>query len=172
MASSFYKDIGAAVAAEIEAVENAGRVHLYQRTAADMAKYIGLFRWEAPDGGDQIRGWIVTRERVSEALGGFGASAPGGLIPAGVNRRAHTFLLAGIMGLKDGAASELVFQDLIEAVCDRFRSNDALRLRSKVPTLERLQPPQVDVIEPRAFGGVLCHYAEIRLQAFERITRA
>ena len=38
-------------------------------------------------------------------------------------------------------------------------------------SLERITPPQVDRIELRAFGSVLCHTAEIRIQAIERVTR-
>ena len=72
------------------------------------------------------------------------------------------------MSAEDAAGSELVFQDLIEEICDRFRDDRALRLLDesgapRVPSLERLQPPQVDLIELRTFQGtVLCHYAEIR----------
>ncbi|MDA1001506.1 MAG: hypothetical protein O2807_13445 [bacterium] len=170
MASSNYKMIGEGIAAELSAIEGAGQVHTYQRWAADLGKYLHLFRWEAPDGKDQIRGWMVTREKVREEPGSFAGSG-GGFLPAGVNRRTHTFLLFGLMSAEDAAGSELIFQDLIEALCDRFRDPGALRLRGRVPTLERLAPPAVDAIELRAFGGVLCHIAEIRIQAIERIVR-
>ncbi|MEE9274873.1 MAG: hypothetical protein V3V62_06160 [bacterium] len=171
MASSGYKEIAAAIAAEVSSVADAGRVHTHQRWAADLSKYLDLFRWEAPGGEDQIRGWMITREGAREELGSFAGSG-GGFTPAGLNRRTHTFLLFGIMGFEDAAASELPFQDLIEGVCDRFRGAEALRLRGKVKSLERLQPPQVDLIELRTFGSVLCHIAEIRVRAIERIARA
>ncbi len=177
MAVSSYRQIGEAIAAEVAAIPEAGRVHAYQRWAADLGRYLDLFRWEAPDGQDQIRGWVLTRERAREELGSIRSQLPGGFLPAGLNRRVHTFLLFGIMGVEDGAGSELTFQDLIEAVCDRFRDEGALRLRGaggapKVPSLERLAPPQVDAIELRTFGSVLCHTAEIRIQAIERIGRS
>ena len=172
MANSTYKLIGDAIAAEVAAVPGAGRLHPYQRWAADIGRYIDLFRWRAPDGKDQIRGWILTRESVREELGSFASSAPGGFVPAGINRRTHTYLLFGVMSLEDDAASEIVFQDLIESICSRFRSREALRLRGRVASLERIAPPQVDRIELRAFGSTLCHTAEIRIQAIERIVRA
>ena len=176
MGASNYKQIGEAIAAELEAVEDIGRVHLYQRYAADLSKYLDFFRWAAPDGRSQIRGWVVTRESAREGLGSAASSQPGGFVPAGVNRRAHTFLLFGVMGLEDEAQSETIFQDLVEAVCDRFRDNRALRLldpegNPKVATLERLQPPRLDSVEVRRFGAVLCHAAEVRVEAIERIAR-
>lgn len=176
MAASNYKQIGEGIAAEVEAVAGIGRVHLYQRYAADLAKYLDFFRWAAPDGRSQIRGWVLTREAAREGLGSAGSSQAGGFVPAGMNRRVHTFLLFGAMGLEDEAGSESAFQDLIEAICDRFRDNRALRLLDgagapTVATLERLQPPRVDAVDVRRFGAVLCHAAEIRIEAIERITR-
>ncbi len=172
MASSNYRIIGDAIAAEMAAIENAGRLHTYQRWAADIGRYLDLFRWRAGDGKDQIRGWLLTRESAREELGSFASSSPGGFTPAGVNRRTHTFLLFGILSLEDDAASEIVFQDLLESVCDRFRGSEALRLRGRVPSLERITTPQGDLIELRTFGSVLCHTAEVRIQAIERIPRA
>jgi hypothetical protein len=177
MAASQYKRIGEAIAAELAAVQEIGQVHLYQRYAADLAKYLDLFRWAAPDGRSQIRGWVVTREAAREELGSAASSQAGGFVPAGVSRRVHVFLLFGVMGLEDGAGSELAFQDLVEAVCDRFRDNRVLRLldgegRPRVATLERLQPPRVEAVEVRLFGAALCHAAEIRIEAAERIARS
>ena len=177
MATSNYRQIGQAIAAELAAVPEIGRVHAFQRYAADLARYLDHFRWEAPDGRGQLRGWLVTREAAREEPGSFSGSQGQSFTPAGVNRRTHTFLLFGVMGLEDGAASELVFQDLVEAVCDRFRDNKVLRLQdpsgqARVATLERLHPPQVDAVEVRQFGAALCHAAELRVQAIERIVRA
>ncbi len=171
MANSNYKEIGDAIAAEVSAVTNVGRLHKYQRWAPDLGRYIEHFKWDAPDGKDQIRGWLLTRESAREELGSFASSAPGGFVPAGINRRVHTFLLFGLMSLQDKTASETTFQDLIEDVCDRFRTNSALTLGGAVASLERITPPQVDRIDLRVFGSVLCHTAEIRIQAIERIAR-
>lgn len=171
MASSNYKAIGEAIAAEVALVSNIGRLHTFQRWARDIHRYLEHFEWDPPTGSDQIRGWLLTRESAREELGSFASNAPGGFVPAGLNRRTHTFLLFGIMSLEDSTSSELTFQDLVEAVCDRFRTNDALRLSGTIASLERLVPPQVDRIDIRTFGSVLCHTVEIRIQAIERITR-
>ncbi len=176
MAESRYGEIGEAIASVVAGVAGAGRVHAYQRWAAEPGRYLDLFRCEAGGGVDQIRGWVLTREKAHEEAASLGANAPGGFAPAGVGRRTHTFLLFGIMGAEDAVASEVAFQDAIEEICDRFRDDAVLRLLDsagapRVRSLERLRPPQVDVIELRTFGGVLCHYAEIRIQAIERIRR-
>ena len=176
MAKSRYREIGDAISSEISSVAEAGRVHSYQRWSADLGKYLDLFRWEASDGLAQIRGWVLTRERAGEEAASIGSSAAGGFTPVGLVRRTHTFLLFGIMSAEDAVGSEVAFQDLLEDICDRFRDNKTLRLLDesgapRVRSLERLQPPQVDMIELRTFGSVLCHYAEIRLQAIERIRR-
>ncbi|MBI3025729.1 MAG: hypothetical protein HYY66_08690 [Candidatus Tectomicrobia bacterium] len=177
MGASMYKEIGKAIADELRQVPGTGRVHEFQRYAAGLEKYLGLFRTEGDGGQGKLLGWIVTREAASEGLGSFAGSQGQGFTPSGVNRRVHTFLILGRMGLEDGAGSELAFQDLIEAVCDRLRDNNVLRLRDasgapRVPTLERLGPPQVDAVDVRAFGPALCHAAELRVQAIERIVRA
>ena len=175
MASSSYKEIGKAIADELRQVPGIGQVHEFQRYAHDLAKYLGFFRASGNGGAARLLGWMVTRESASEGLGS--AAAPGSFVPAGTNRRVHTFLLFGVMGLEDGTATELEFQDLIEAVCDRFRDNSVLQLldaegKRRVATLERLQPPQLDAVDVRQFGAALCHAAEIRIQAIERIVRA
>lgn len=176
MAKSRYREIGDAILAEISSVPEAGRVHGHQRWSADLGKYLDLFRWETGGGLAQIRGWVLTRERAGEEAASLGSNASGGFTPAGISRRTHTFLLFGIMSAEDAAGSEAIFQDLIEEICDRFRDEGTLRLLDesgapRVGSLERLQPPQVDLIELRTFGNVLCHYAEIRLRAIERIRR-
>ena len=173
MASSSYKEIAEALAFEVKGIAGIGRVHTFQRATADWDKYLDLFAVEGPEGDrSRILGWMISRERATEELGSFAASSPGGFLPAGMNRRVHHFLVLGFMGLKDEAGTELEFQDLIEAICDRFRSDTVLRLARNVASVERLTPPQVEIVEPRTFGGVLCHYTEIRIQAIERIARA
>ena len=176
MAESRYREIGDAILAEVSKAAGAGRVHAYQRWSADLGGYLDLFRWEAGGGVVQIRGWTLTRERAREEAASIGSRAGGGFTPGGLNRRTHTFLLFGIMGAEDAAGSELAFQDAIEEICGRFRDERALRLLDesgapRVRSLERLRPPQVDLIELRTFGGALCHYAEIRIEAIERIRR-
>ncbi|MCY4383923.1 MAG: hypothetical protein OXE44_12310 [Nitrospinae bacterium] len=176
MANSRYREIGDAILAEISNVAGAGRVHSYQRWSADLGKYLDHFRWQTGDGLAQIRGWVLTRERAGEEAASVGSNAAGGFTPAGISRRTHTFLLFGIMSAEDAVGSEVVFQELLEEICDRFRDDRTLRLLDesgspRVRSLERLQPPQVDLIELRTFGNVLCHYAEIRLRAIERIRR-
>ncbi len=176
MANSAYKDIADAIAAEVSAIPNLGQVHLWMRATVSLGKYLEKFRVAGGDGEDRIKGWMLTRERTSEEVGGMASETPGGFAPAGVNRRVYTFLLTGIYGLQDELGTELEMQESIEAICDRFRDSEKMILADgagvrKVPTLERLFPPQLDVMEPRFFGPTLLHYAEIRIQAAERLNR-
>lgn len=125
-------------------VPGIGVVHDYERWSIDWSKFIEQFR--DPVSG-KILGWTITREKSSEKF----TPGPG-------SQRDHTFVLRGHLGLQDAVASEKVFQDLIEAVCDTFRPKTTLN-----GTVQQIEAPlQVDLVEPRKFGDVLCHYCELR----------
>jgi hypothetical protein len=74
------------------------------------------------------------------------------------------------MGLQDDAATDKTFQVLIDAVCDELRAaaNGATWYYMDGDNPENA-PAQVEVIEPRIFGSVLCHCAQIALAVTERI---
>jgi hypothetical protein len=140
----------------LNSVEDIGKVYDYERWSADWTTFINLFK-TAIDGEDQIRGWEIGRRSVKETKVVIGLSAGG-------NEKAHGFLIRGYLRVKDAEASEKTFSSLIEAIGDAFRSNPKLN-----QTAERHDFIQADPIESRVFGGVLCHYAELTLTAYERI---
>lgn len=154
---SVYADILADIVAKLEAVPGVGLVHDYERQAVDLAKFIALFKHE-PSG--QIRGWEVTRRAVPEHR-------------RGAIFRHHRFVLNGYLGLKDADATSKAMQELADAVCDAFR--EAVPADPAAPWLYQNgdepeeSPCQVERIEDRMFGGVLCHCAEIALSVTERI---
>lgn len=122
-----------------------GAVHTYERWAAEWKKFLDLFK--DPTTG-KINGWTITREKMSQAF------IPG----PGVERR-HTFVIRGYFGLKDADGTEETFDALVEAIVDIFLPYTTLN--GKVEQVEA--PLQVDIAnEPRMFGGVLCHYCELR----------
>lgn len=135
----------------LSTVPDIGVVHDYERWSADWAKFLEQFKDPATG---KIRGWTITRERSPEV---FGAGSS--------YERGHVMVLRGYMGLHDVEASEKVFQDLIETVCDTFRPKTTLN--GKVQQVEA--PLQVDVVEARMLGSVLCHYCELRQTVTEAV---
>lgn len=156
---SRYTEILADIKTRLESVQNAGRVHDYARWSPDQARFLQFFSYRPPGGEQQVRGWEITRTSASEHI-------------QGAYFRHHVFVLTGYMGLRDADATDKKFQELVEAVCDRFRSaqppaGSAWDYRDGDDPDN--SPVQVDTIELRMFGNVLCHYAEIRLSVTERI---
>lgn len=125
----------------LTSVPGAGQVHDYERWAADMAQFIAFFRDPVSK---KVFGWEITRAAVPriERIG---------------NRFkvTHSYLVKGYYGLKDAEATEKIFNTVVDAML--------LQLLGGIPGTEGTPLPRVDLIQPRMFGGVLCHYAEIRL---------
>jgi hypothetical protein len=69
------------------------------------------------------------------------------------------------MGVDDAAQSEKTFNALVEAAAAAFRSD-----RTLGGTALGHDFIQVDALDTRSFGGVLCHYAELSLTVYEHIT--
>lgn len=137
----------------LTAVENIGVVHDYERHAATWEKFIELFR--ASDG--KIRGWEFTRRQRTGRQGTLGAGFR-------ETERRHVYKIHGYLGLQDLLASEKTFQALIDAICAAFA--DTPRLGGAHNSHEFIQ---VNVIEPRMFGGVLCHFCEMSLTVIEPV---
>lgn len=136
----------------LETVPNIGVVHDYERWSVDWDKFLAQFKDPASG---KILGWTITRERSPETF------TPG----PGSDRR-YMMVLRGYMALQDTVASEKTFQDLIEAVCNTFRPKTTLN--GAVNQVEA--PLQVDIVEHRLFGSVLCHYCELRQTVEETLT--
>lgn len=143
-----YAQIRAQVASILSSVPGMGVVHQYERYAADYSAFLSLFKHQ-----DKINGWVITRRGV-----------PTRLAAHQVEDREHQLLLRGYYGLADSAASEHTFQQLVEDVQDAFKHDLTLG-----GACLKAGPVQVDVIEPRLFGTVLCHVAELSLSVRERL---
>lgn len=151
-----YLAILADIKAKLEAVPDRGVVHDYSRLTVDWGKYIERFK-DATSG--RIKGWEITRVAVPEHL-------------RGAFHRHHRFVLRGFLGLQDAAATDKIFQQLIEEICSAFRKAEPpvgsswLYRNGDAPDESCVQVPLID---ERAFGSVLCHYCEIQLSVTERI---
>jgi hypothetical protein len=113
----------------------------------------------------KINGWTISRKRTATEQATMGEI-----------ERAHVFMIRGVYGLKDADATESTFQALIEDIQAAFEADDTLggACRTIDPDWGPMSGAvglQVDLVEPRMFGGVLCHYAECRLCAIEALER-
>lgn len=137
-------------------VEGIGSVHGYARFAKESARYLELFKHT--DG--KINAWEITRRAVSEHK-------------RGAFFRHHQIVLHGYMGLQDEVASEEAFQELADAVCAAFRVADPVTDPASWDYRNGDDPEascaQVEVIDVRMFGNVLCHHAQILISVTEWI---
>jgi hypothetical protein len=143
------------IKATLSAVDGIGVVHDYQRWAATWEKFLNLFR----DADNKINGWMISRARTPERW-----------LSNIQFLRVYEYTIRGVYALSDADASELVFQGLIEDICSAFRNEDTLNetcetTNPEFGSLSGLSGVQVEVVEPRLFGTVLCHYTELRLAA-------
>ncbi len=149
-------DIREQIKVILSGVSGIGVVHDYERRTNDWGKFLDLYRVE---GTGKINGWTISRKATPKRLFAKGGS---------VATRTHHIRIRGIYGLKDDDASELIFQDLIEAIVPAFAAHDSLNSTCFTcsPTdnaSEGVDGIQVDLVENRIFGNVLCHYAELSL---------
>jgi hypothetical protein len=135
------------IKALIESVPDTGIVHQYERWTADWGKFITLFK--ATSG--EILGWEISR-----------SAAPGIYLNTVEEQINHRYLIRGYMGLQDATETELSFNEKIEAIRDAFRSDMTLGGMNELPVGFDCR-----LIEPRSFGSVLCHYAEIIIEVQE-----
>ncbi len=140
--------IRAAIKTALEGVSGIGTVHDYERWANDWNDFLALYKTSA----NKINGWTITRQRTTEAHASSSHT-----------ERTHYFKIRGIYALNDADETEILFQALIEAICDAFRA--LYRIDS---TAMNNEPIQVDLVENRMFGRVLCHYTELTLEVVEQ----
>ena len=149
-----YSTIAADIKIKLESISAAGIIHAYERQVVDLAKFITLFR----ESSGKICGWEITRRSVPEQY-------------AGAVRRQHQMVIQGYMGLQDSTASGIAFQDLCDTICDLFR--DATSPDGSWEYRNGDEPnktaAQIELIDDRMFGAVLCHHATISISVCERI---
>lgn len=151
------KDIREQIKVILCGVSGIGVVHDYMRFSNNWGKFISLFK----DADGKINGWMFTRKKTPKSLQTKGDS-----------NRTHHFVLYGFYALQDDQESEIVFQDLIEAIDAKFASYDTLNgtcfcCSPTQDAQDKADGIQVDVVEVRMFGDVLCHYAELSLYVQE-----
>ncbi len=140
--------IGNQIKSILEGVSGIGIVHVYERWSANWDTFLEHFKT-----GGKINGWTISRSDTSAKA-----------MFLRTTRRAHTIKIRGVYGLRDADGSETVFQALIEAIqnaCDTAYYNNTVNAEGLL---------QVKAVEPRMFGSVLCHYAELEWKVNEDTT--
>lgn len=154
--SARYTDLAADIKTHLDAIPSAGVVHTYERQSTDIKKFLALFQNPATG---KILGWEITRRAVPEHQ-------------RGAYFRHHQMVLTGYMGLQDAEASSATFQDLVDTICDTFRTAEPLSNASwyyRDGDNPDNSPVQVEQVNDRMFGSVLCHCAVIAIYITERI---
>lgn len=148
----------AALFALLAGVPDIGQVHDRERYVRDEAKFRQLYVTRI-NGAEQLRGWWFRRSATTE-------------VTLGIGRRmeVHTWRLRGYMALADDAGSELVFDELVEALRDAVRTT-ADDPGSNVPWQPAPFDSTTDGLQvldsgPVLFCGVLCHSALLELKTW------
>lgn len=143
----------------LQGVPGIGIVHDYDRLAVDWNTFLGRCK----DATGKINACMFRREKMAKKTITIGQH----------KERIHVFVLRVVMGLADAQASGVIFDDLLDAVEKGFDPyptlNGACRqIFAEWGPLADVSGVQIDISEDRMFGGVLCHYGELRLAVVER----
>jgi len=139
----------------LSGVPGIGVVHEYQRWARDWTKFLNQFQ----DADGRINTWMFSRTVTPEKW-----------LSNVEYIRVYEYVIRGMYGLKDGDATELIFQGVVDRICAAFRDKATLNdaCETIVPEFGSLAGRagiQVETVDVRTFGIVLCHYAELKLGA-------
>lgn len=135
-----YNEVLLKVKTKLESVSGIGQVYDYERHAKTWEKWLSLFKI-----GDILHTYTITRE-----------SCPEEAMVSRTNKRIHNMVIRMYYALDDVAESEKTAQNLVDLICAEFRSSPDFET-----DVIQAGPPSLRVFEPRMFGEVLCHYAEI-----------
>ena len=123
----------------VAGVSNVGQVHDYERWANDWTTYLDRFKTTI-SGSDVVRGWTITCAGWTQDHG----------------VRSYIYKVRGYFGLDDSAASEKTAIGIVEDVCEALNTSS---------DFDDVEAAELSIFEPRLFGSVLCHYAEITFRA-------
>jgi hypothetical protein len=151
--------IRAGIIALVEGVSDVGVVHDYIRFTANWSDFLDFFKTTI-DGQAQIRGWMLTMERMPNQKMTGGSSA--------LHRRLYHYRLRGYMGLDDSAETEKTFLAIALAIIQELEQYPLLNGVLSNGTFEDW--PYIEFFEARTFGGAVCHHAEIAFTVYHKDT--
>lgn len=145
-----HREIRALIAARLEAIESVGVVHQYERwlkRREDLkALYVGTI-----GGNERLFGWFIRRVGGSSQRGHTLCAA-----------RFDAWEIRGFMALDDADESEMIFDDVIDAIISDFHETRPLGNGVRVMD-ENEQACRLVQSQPVMFAGVLCHSATLAL---------
>ncbi len=140
----------------LEAVAGVKNVHDYRRHSKFwdefFKKHVGTEK--------VVNSWEITRTEMAQdirAVQGAGGNEP-------FYFDTHFILITGYFTVNDENATEITFQDLVDAVVAAFRVKPLLNNATIIP-----KEAQAPSIGHTMFGGVLVHTAEITFEAIEEV---
>lgn len=154
--------IRTAMVATVAAVPGAGVVHAYERYIRGDDKFKQLYLYTPPGGVQQLRGWWLRRVRTAESSPNVSPET----------RNVHTWHLRAFMALNDEAASELVFEEMVEAVRDALRADPTFGGVADQGPLndgDNTDGAQVVDVGPVTFCGALCHSALLEMKTWSYV---
>lgn len=144
----------AGVKSRIETAVPGAVVHGYDRWADRWGDFLAMMKTSS----DIINGYMISRTAGAAQRSAYD-----------LRERAQVIRIRGFYGLDDSANTEATFQAQVEAIDAAFDIDDET-LGDLVTTCRPHFGPmsgaagiQIDTVEHRVFGSVLCHYAELRL---------
>lgn len=139
-----------AVSTLLGGVSGIGQVYTYQRMGVDPDRAPSVFQT-----GGSLNAWTITDDSMTEVRD-----------TNSENLRTHGLVIRGYFAHNDAGASDQVFRELVQAICDTFRAKYTLN-----GTCEEASPMQVDTREFITFnaGAIFAHHCRLRLTARERV---
>lgn len=147
----------AAIVAALASVPNIGVVHDRERYAKDNAKFAQHYLFTPAGGQQQLRGWWVRRAETEERSDTYGS---------GTTTNVHTWQVRGYLAFNDADATELLFDELVEAFRAVVRDDPTLGGVCDQPPEEETDGVQVLDAGPVMFAGALCHSALLQLKTW------
>lgn len=125
-------------------------VYKYDRLEREWTAYLSAFK-DATN--SVIHGYTITRVNWTEIREASRS-----------NLRTTKWIIRGYYSLGSSGETEATFQGIIDNIATKFSEDP--RLNSTVLSVESFN---LDILEARMFGDVLCHYAEMSLTTEEQI---
>ena len=141
-----FSDLRAGLALRLRTIPGIGVVNDWEPYATREEDFATFFVSEG-----LLLGWTICRESTHE-----------GHITRALHAADHLFVIRGYRAVDNDAQSEKGFQDLVELAraALRIEQDPGFHLGGAAVKVDH---PQLRIVEPRLFGGVLVHYAEIAI---------
>ncbi|MEM7047829.1 MAG: hypothetical protein AAF442_09340 [Pseudomonadota bacterium] len=151
-ATPYTTPIRLAIAQTLNRVKDVGRVHEYERYAADSKAFKNLYMFACSDKKDHIRGWYI--KHAKGRVTNFSTTR---------YQLIDTWEVVGLMSQHDETQSDIVFDELVGDVCRSLRTDGSVTVFYEESGEDQEVGAQLTSSEHVMFAGVLCHRAVLEL---------